>query len=262
MGFGSKGKLSMYFGLLAIVTIMIIPAYADQVIKPTSGGTIDVGFATDPANPIPGNSTNLQISFINKSTQAVQPHIDYKVAVMEGSNQICGTPILHTAEGSVTIPCQLPDAATYQVIVEVDGILFQPIPPETATFTVNLGGGSTSSGNSTGASSTASTNSTTTPAQSNGTQTTVIPAWVKNNAKWWSQGQIADSQFVQGLQYLIQHGIIQIPTQSGSSNTTSGTPPIPAWIKTNAGWWADGQISDGDFEKGIQWLISNGIIVV
>lgn len=261
-GFVPKGKLSMYFGLLVIVTVMMIPAYADQVIKPTSGGTIDVGFATDPANPIPGNSTNLMISFINKSTQAVQPHIDYKVAVMEGSNQICGTPVLHTAEGSITIPCQLPDAATYQVVVEVDGILFQPIPPETATFTVNLGGGSTASSNSTSASSTASTNSTTTPAPSNGTQTTVIPAWVKNNAKWWSQGQIADSQFIQGLQYLIQHGIIQIPAQSGGSNTTSGTPPIPAWIKTNAGWWADGQISDGDFVKGIQWLISNGIIVV
>ena len=161
VGFRFKGKLSMYLGFLAIVTIMVIPAYADQTVQPTSGGTIDVGFATDPANPTPGGSTNLLISFINKSTHAVQQHIDYKVAVMEGSNQICGTQILHTAEGSITIPCQLPDAATYQVIVEVDRILFQPIPPETATFTVNLGGGSTPSTNST-----SSTNSTT-PVQSN-----------------------------------------------------------------------------------------------
>src|SRR5207245_2667120 len=29
-------------------------------------------------------------------------------------------------------------AGTYQVIVEVDGILFQPNPPETASFTVNV----------------------------------------------------------------------------------------------------------------------------
>jgi hypothetical protein len=254
-GFRFKGKLSMYLGVLAIVTIMVIPAYADQVVKPTSGGTIDVGFATDPANPTPGGSTNLLISFINKSTHAVQQHIDYKIAVMEGSNQICGTSILHTAEGSITYPCQLPDAATYQVVVEVDGILFQPIPPETATFTVNLGGGSTSSTNST------SNTSSTTPAQSNGTQNTVIPSWIKNNAKWWSQGQLPDDQFIKGLQYMIQHGIMQIPAQPAGS-TTSGTPPIPAWIKTNAGWWANGQISDGDFVKGIQWLISNGIIVV
>jgi hypothetical protein len=257
MNFGPGVKLSMYLGFLSIVTIMVIPAYADQVVQPTSGGTIDVGFATDPANPTPGGATNLLINFINKSTHAIQPHIDYKVAVMEGSNQICGTPILHTAEGSITIPCQLPDAATYQVVVEVDGILFQPIPPETATFTVNLGGGSTTSANST-----TSTNSTTSPAPSNGTQSTVIPSWIKHNAMWWSQGQIGDDQFIKGLQYLIQHGIMQIPTQSGGSNTTSGNPPIPAWIKTNAGWWASGQISDGDFVKGIQWLISNGIIVV
>ncbi|HXX05569.1 MAG TPA: hypothetical protein VEJ68_01990, partial [Candidatus Bathyarchaeia archaeon] len=43
------------------------------------------------------------------------------------------------AEGSVSIPVQFQDATTYQVIVEVDGILFQPIPPETATFTLNVG---------------------------------------------------------------------------------------------------------------------------
>ncbi|MGI0087288.1 MAG: hypothetical protein ACREBI_04950 [Nitrosotalea sp.] len=256
MSFDHKGKLLMYLGFLTIATVMVTPAYADQVVKLTNGGTLDVGFATDPANPTPGSTTNFQIAFINKSTHAVQVHIDYKISVMEGSNQICGTSILHTSEGSITYPCQLPDAATYQVIVEVDGILFQPIPPETATFTVNAGGGSNANTNSA-----TGTNSTTTPPQSSGTQSTVIPSWIKNNAKWWSQGQIGDGQFIQGLQYMIQHGIIQIPAQSGGSATAS-PPPIPAWIKTNAGWWANGQISDGTFVTGIQWLISNGIIVV
>jgi len=45
------------------------------------------------------------------------------------------------------------------------------------------------------------------------------------------------------------------------------TPPpvetsIPGWIKNNAGWWADGQIDDGSFVSGIQWLISNGIMTI
>ena len=45
------------------------------------------------------------------------------------------------------------------------------------------------------------------------------------------------------------------------------TPPpvetsIPAWIKNNAGWWADGQIDDGSFVSGLQWLISNGIMKI
>ena len=37
---------------------------------------------------------------------------------------------------------------------------------------------------------------------------------------------------------------------------------IPAWIKNNAGWWADGQIDDGSFVSGIQYLVKAGIIKV
>ena len=35
---------------------------------------------------------------------------------------------------------------------------------------------------------------------------------------------------------------------------------IPSWIKNNAGWWADGIISDKDFLSTIQYLIEKGII--
>lgn len=35
---------------------------------------------------------------------------------------------------------------------------------------------------------------------------------------------------------------------------------IPDWIKNNAGWWADGLISEDDFLNGIKWLVENGII--
>jgi len=37
---------------------------------------------------------------------------------------------------------------------------------------------------------------------------------------------------------------------------------IPSWIKNNAGWWADGQIDDGSFVSGIQWLISNDVMII
>ena len=92
------------------------------------------------------------------------------------------------------------------------------------------------------------------------TQPTVIPAWVKNNAKWWSQGQIGDDQFVQGIQYMMQQGIIQIPTTKAGSAT--GTQQIPAWIKNNAGWWSSGQISDVQFVQGLQYMITYGIITL
>jgi hypothetical protein len=91
-------------------------------------------------------------------------------------------------------------------------------------------------------------------------ESTSVPAWVKNNAGWWADGQIPDSAFVQGIQFLIKEGIIVIPTteQESSSESTS----IPDWVKINAGWWADGQIPDSAFVQGTQFLIKEGIIVI
>lgn len=92
------------------------------------------------------------------------------------------------------------------------------------------------------------------------TQGVVIPSWVKKNAGYWSAGQVGDTDFVQGMQYLIQQGMMKILTSAQSSTTNSSSQQIPSWIKNNAGWWASGQISDGEFVKGMQWLVSNGII--
>ena len=37
-----------------------------------------------------------------------------------------------------------------------------------------------------------------------------IPSWIKNNADWWAQGLITDDDFVKGIQYLVEQGIISI----------------------------------------------------
>ena len=37
---------------------------------------------------------------------------------------------------------------------------------------------------------------------------------------------------------------------------------VPSWVKSNAGWWADGSISDLEFLTGIEFLIKDGIIAV
>ncbi len=90
------------------------------------------------------------------------------------------------------------------------------------------------------------------------TQTT-IPIWVKNNAKWWADGTIGDSDFVSGIQFLIKEGVLKVPP------TTAGQSPsnqIPIWVKNNAKWWADGTIGDSDFISGIQYLIKQGILRV
>jgi hypothetical protein len=89
---------------------------------------------------------------------------------------------------------------------------------------------------------------------------TAIPNWIRNNAKWWADGTIGDSDFVSGIQYLIKQGILKIPQTT--SGPASDTNQIPSWIKNNAKWWADGTIGDSDFVSGIQYLIKQGIIRV
>ena len=38
----------------------------------------------------------------------------------------------------------------------------------------------------------------------------LVPDWVKNNAKWWSEDLIEDADFVNGIEYLIKKQIISI----------------------------------------------------
>ena len=87
-----------------------------------------------------------------------------------------------------------------------------------------------------------------------------IPQWIKNTAMWWSEGTIDDNSFVQGLQFLIVEGIIEVEPQDASGDGQDG--PIPQWIKNTAMWWANGDIDDQSFLNAIQFLIVSGVIQV
>lgn len=88
-------------------------------------------------------------------------------------------------------------------------------------------------------------------------QETTIPNWVKNNAKWWSEDKITDSDFSQGIQYLINQGIMKV---SQTPQGTATSEKISTDPKNNAGRWADGKISDTDFVSGIRHLIKSSLI--
>ena len=108
---------------------------------------------------------------------------------------------------------------------------------------------------------------TTTTTNTPSTLDTMIPSWVKTNAKLWSDGTIDDQTFVSGIEYMIQKDIIVVP-QTSSDNKDGGVTPttpattIPSWVKTNAKLWSDGTIDDQTFASGLQWLIINGIIII
>ena len=84
-----------------------------------------------------------------------------------------------------------------------------------------------------------------------------IPQWIKNNAAWWSDGTITDSEFLSAIEFLIANDIIKI---QGVIENSEPSNVIPLWIKNNAEWWSSGLISDDDFISGIKYLIEVGII--
>ncbi|MDX1596814.1 MAG: hypothetical protein R3327_07750, partial [Nitrosopumilaceae archaeon] len=89
----------------------------------------------------------------------------------------------------------------------------------------------------------------------------IIPKWIKNNAGWWANDEISDQTFVNAIQFLINERIIELPNTPEIPQDVQSTD-IPKWIKNNAGWWANDQISDSDFIKGIEYLVQQGIIQV
>ncbi len=97
------------------------------------------------------------------------------------------------------------------------------------------------------------------PKDNSKSQITSIPEWVRPIAKWWSEGNIDDSEFNSALIYLIENNIIQIPLVEQQNQPNEN---IPEWVKNNAGWWADKEIDDNVFVLGIQHLIENGLIIV
>ena len=153
-----------------------------QIVS-TSDGTLDVGIYTIPKIPNTEESTKLKIDFLKSGTERIQQHIDYRVSVTKDGDYVFGpmSRLLHTSPGSITIPVEFSENGSHVVHIEMEGILFQPIPLETATLTINVGQAETS-----------------------------IPDWIKNNAGWWADGQIDDSSFVSGLQWLISNGIMKI----------------------------------------------------
>jgi len=93
-----------------------------------------------------------------------------------------------------------------------------------------------------------------------------IPDWMKNNAKWWAEGNLSDGEFVDALEFLIKEKIIKSPEISVLDEAPSDILEektqvvIPSWIKNDAKAWPLGQITDSDFLEGIKFMIKEEII--
>lgn len=130
--------MKVIFALL-LIPLLIIPAFAESQTLSTDKGTLNVKLTYDPIEP--NTQTKINIDFINPQTQKTQVHIDYSVVVSKDGETVFGpTQLIHTSEGEVKIPIDFNRGdGVYSMNVGVEGILFQPIPPETVSFDIVVG---------------------------------------------------------------------------------------------------------------------------
>jgi hypothetical protein len=114
--------------------------------KQTNGGSLGVMLQPSPQPIGHTGSTSLKVQFLTKGTDTVQPHIDYEIIIKDSSgkqvfaaSKLAGQPPpLHTSEGVFTIPYTFPAPGSYTIDVTAYGILFNPIKPESADFTIKV----------------------------------------------------------------------------------------------------------------------------
>ena len=117
---------------------------SSQNVKiPTDGGSVDVLVQPSPF-PLTIGDSKFKISFFQPSSETIQVHVDYDVVIKHSNTEIfrasalTGQPLLHTAEGIVTIPFKFNSSGNYTLEVAVMGINFVPIRTEYASFEFNV----------------------------------------------------------------------------------------------------------------------------
>jgi len=130
--------MKFLFALL-LIPLLMIPAYGESQTLPTENNTLDVKITHDEIKP--NELSKIKIDYINPHTQKIQIHIDYAVTVSKDGEIVFGpTSLIHTSEGSVKIPIEFNlGEGVYTLGIEIQGILFNPIPKETVSFDIAVG---------------------------------------------------------------------------------------------------------------------------
>lgn len=130
-----------------IASIFIILLCPPTIAFSLAMGSLKVVLQPSPYPIVKGTQTNLKISFYQKGTGTLQPHIYYDVAISSAGKKLfdavtragyIGNVWLHSAEGAITIPYTFREPGVYSVNVTLFGILFIPVNPESALFKLNV----------------------------------------------------------------------------------------------------------------------------
>lgn len=143
-------KHSNYFVMLgSFITITFLGGapfvgsfgITDQnLVQSTTGESLDVNISPSPEIINTNDEVKFKINFFEPGTDKIQVHVDYDFQIINNGEEIFSAakqisqPLLHTAEGSVTIPFTFSSPGDYSINIPVLGINFVPINPESAKF--------------------------------------------------------------------------------------------------------------------------------
>ncbi|MDW0189257.1 MAG: hypothetical protein QOA70_06355 [Nitrososphaeraceae archaeon] len=110
----------------------------------TDGKSVDIDLQIQPFPVTQNGNSQFKITFLQPSSQTVQVHVDYDFSISKMNSEVfrasssTGQPLLHTAEGIVSIPYKFNQEGEYSVQVSVMGINFIPIKTEQALFNLKV----------------------------------------------------------------------------------------------------------------------------
>jgi len=122
-------------------TIQITSADTKQA---TDGKSVDIDLQIQPFPVTQNGNSQFKITFLQPSSKTVQVHVDYDLSISKMNSEVfrasssTGQPLLHTAEGIVSIPYKFNQEGEYTVQVSVMGINFIPIKTERALFDLKV----------------------------------------------------------------------------------------------------------------------------
>jgi len=103
---------------------------------------------------------------------------------------------------------------------------------------------------------------------------TNMPSWLKNNVKWWNEGELSDKEIINAIQNLVKREIIKLDSNKIKSGNTLlpevrlFLPPntedvrMPGYVKNTFVSWEEGSVSDSDVANTIKFLIEANIITL
>ena len=110
----------------------------------TDGKSLDIDLQIQPFPVTQSENSQFKITFLQPSSQTVQVHVDYDFSISKMNSEVfrasssTGQPLLHTAEGIVSIPYKFSQEGEYSVQVSVMGINFIPLKTEQALFDLKV----------------------------------------------------------------------------------------------------------------------------